>query len=333
MRRTIWLLCLVAIGLATMSGCNRGENRKGNGNAVYYWRTTFKLNNSERLFLQKHDIKKMYVKFFDVSHVWDEGVVPVGTTIFIDSVPAGLEIVPTVFITAEAINKYPEFTDKMLTRILDMADANNIKFGEIQIDCDWNGESAESYFAFMKKFRKMLDKKNIRLSTTIRLSQFGNETPDADYGVLMCYNTGNMKDWKTDNSILDIKDVKPYMEKLVGCRLPLSVAFPCFSWNVTFYDDLYFSNIEYDYYDFTNKERFKKISENRYKMIKERDERLYLYTPEYIRHEEPSIKEILEIKEMILKNLPSQPKQFVIYHLDSANLSKFSDNDVEKIYR
>ena len=95
------------------------------------------MNDYERDFLHKHDIKKMYLKFFDVDKSWEgEQAVPLATTIFIDSIPSNLEIVPTVFITSEAIADYPQFIDKLLTRVIDMADVNGIKFGEMQIDCD-----------------------------------------------------------------------------------------------------------------------------------------------------------------------------------------------------
>jgi len=195
----------------------------------------------------------------------------------------------------------------------------------------------------MKDFKSKLEKKDIKLSTTIRLSQFGYETPAADYGVLMCYNTGDIKKWETANSILDIEDIKLYLEKIKSCKLPLSVALPGFEWDVSFSGvygndtpDFYnFYGIEYVRHDFSNKDRFEKISENRYKII---DNDLYsnyyyLYSPQYFRHEEVTADEILEVKKMILENISSYTKQIVIYHLDSANLSKYSDNDVEKIYR
>ena len=94
----------------------------------------------------------MYAKFFDVVYNWDDKIMPVGTMIFIDKVPQDIEIVPTVYISSEAIAHYEEFKDKMLKRVEDMASANGVKFGEIQIDCDWTESSAEKYFAFMKEF-------------------------------------------------------------------------------------------------------------------------------------------------------------------------------------
>lgn len=329
-----WLICLSILSacLFAMQGCgNNAKEIVGEGNAIYYWRTAFRLNQYERDFIKKHDIKKMYVKFFDVKSDWDGSIIPVGTTIFIDSIPSDVLIVPTVFITSDAIAEYPQFIDKLLTRIVDMAEANGIKYSEIQIDCDWTESNSERYFAFMKEFKSMLEPKGIDLSTTIRFFQLGYETPAADYGVLMCYNTGDINNWETDNSILDSKDIKPYLEKLSKCKLPLTVAFPDFSWDVSFAEEKYMMGIEYDKLDFSSKERYKKLTDNRYEVIPSDNDNYW--TPRYYRHEEVSLQDILDVKDMVLKKMPSVPCQIVMYHLDSVNLSKFTDDDVEKIYR
>ena len=70
---------------------------------------------------------------------------------------------------------------------------------------------------FLKEVRPSLEgyfQKKIRISSTIRLHQLAQTPPEADYGVLMCYNTGDLKDFNTKNSILDVKDVKPYLKYL-----------------------------------------------------------------------------------------------------------------------
>ncbi len=337
MKKNKWIVCLLAMtmGLLAMSGCGKGEKSTTEGNAIYYWRTTFRLNNYERDFLKKHNINKMYVKFFDVDDDWGQGPVPLGTTTFIDSMPAGVAIVPTVYITSRAIAQYPEFTDKMITRIKDMAEVNNIAFNEIQIDCDWTESTSKKYLSFMKLLKSKLEKDNIALSTTVRLFQLGYEVPAADYGVLMCYNTGDIEEWETENSILDTINLTPHLEKLKQFNMPLSVALPCFSWNVKFsgnYDYYFMEGIDYRDYDFSDNKNFEKISENRYKMGNNRDNS-YTTNQAYLRHEEVSMETIEKVKEMLIKNMSSSPKQFVIYHLDSVNLSKLSDNDVEKIYR
>ena len=48
--------------IALLSACTRQQQQ----NAVYYWRTTFKLDNTERDFLKEHKISRMYIRYFDV---------------------------------------------------------------------------------------------------------------------------------------------------------------------------------------------------------------------------------------------------------------------------
>ncbi|MDR2146465.1 MAG: hypothetical protein LBE91_08415 [Tannerella sp.] len=35
-------------------------------NAVYYWKTTFRLSDGDRKFIEDHRIKRLYLRYFDV---------------------------------------------------------------------------------------------------------------------------------------------------------------------------------------------------------------------------------------------------------------------------
>ena len=328
---TLFVLCITF-----SQSCQHKED--GEGNAVYYWRTTFRLDNYERDFLKTHNVTKMYVRFFDVdiSYEYDEHPVPTGTLLFIDSMPDGIEIVPTVFITPSAIIEYTEFKEKLYQRIGAMAEVNGITFNEIQIDCDWTEDEADFYFAFMSEFRSLLKEKGIKLSTTIRFSQLAGRVPDADYGVLMCYNTGNFKEWEEDNSILDINDVQPYMNDLKNFKLPLAVAYPAFSWDLLFNGYKHFSGISHYPIDLSDSKKYVKIGANRYEIVRKKDndhEYYGNYADTYIRHEMPTAADIRKVKELVEQNLSDFIPQNILYHLDSKNLSNYSENDVEKIYR
>ena len=72
-------------------------------NSIYHWKTTFNPINSELAFLRKHNVKRLYLRFFDVAldNHWLEGElypVPIATTVFRQVPPADMEIVPTVYI-------------------------------------------------------------------------------------------------------------------------------------------------------------------------------------------------------------------------------------------
>lgn len=332
MKKSVFIyLALFVLCLTLGQSCQRKSTSEGN--AVYYWRTTFHLDSYEKEFLAKHNVTKMYLKFFDVVCDWNDVASPTGTLVFNDSIPEGVEIVPTVFISSEAINSYPKYMQKLLLRICTMAEVNGVSFNEIQIDCDWTESGRDSYFAFMEEFRELLKTKNIKLSTTIRLFQLNDKAPAADYGVLMCYNTGDIQTWGTENSIINIDDIKPYTQALHRYSLPLSVAFPTYSWDLAFNYEMEFIGINYSSVDFSDTKSIKKIGDNRYKVVKPDDYKFRWYEKCYYRRENSPIKVIIEAKSLVEENISHPTSQTVIYDLDSENLKNYSENEIDKIYR
>lgn len=224
---SIWICLLLCLLTA---GCREREELP-EGNAVYFWRTDLKLDSTERSFLQQYHINKVYCRYFDVV-INDESVGPVpnATINFSDTLPAGMEIIPTVYITEGCMHGtgQKELADKIVRRIRQMNETNNIKnVLEIQIDCDYTANSRKTYYEFLEMVRRLWGQK---LSTTIRLHQLSMEAPPADYGVLMLYNTGDPRKWTERNPILDIRDVQPYVRHLDAYPLPLAAAYPVFSW-------------------------------------------------------------------------------------------------------
>ena len=61
---------------------------------MYYWRTSLSLSTQERAFLRQHNVRRLYVRYFDVVPTDDEGNQPNATITFDDSLPKGVEIVP-----------------------------------------------------------------------------------------------------------------------------------------------------------------------------------------------------------------------------------------------
>ena len=78
-------------------------------NGIYYWKTRFCLDDYELDFLKRYEISRIYVKMFDVAQQNDSqddtlSVIPIATTLFESPIPEGIEIVPTVYITYEALS-------------------------------------------------------------------------------------------------------------------------------------------------------------------------------------------------------------------------------------
>ena len=201
-------------------------------NSVYYWRTDLRLDSAEKAFLSQYNIKKVYCRYFDV--VMNDGASepsPNATITFSDTLPEGIKIIPTIYITEDCMHKpYKGLAKKIVDRILQMNETNDIKnVREIQIDCDYTSKSRTTYYKFLEEIRHHLSTAYY-LSTTIRLHQLSMPAPPVDYGGLMVYNTGDPRKWEERNPILDYRDVYPYLSRLDKYPLPLATAYPVYQW-------------------------------------------------------------------------------------------------------
>ena len=284
-------------------------------NAVYHWKRTFAPNAYENGFLKKHDVKRLYLKFFDVStdNLYDgKGVqpVPIATTIFMDSTKIltdkSLDIVPVVFVTVEALRLEKPLAERIVKRVDDMCRANHISYNEIQLDCDWTKETKSLFYSLCQEVKLMLHHKKKGLSATIRLHQLRDTLPDIDYGVLMLYNTESLSNPKVKNSILSSEAVKEYMRHAKSDK-HLDFAYPTYEWVLWFQNGKFKGIVN-------SKDSFQEKGE--------------------LRYEKSEFSEIMATKRVLrleLKDI-NYPSSTIIYHLDSANLSKYSNDEIEKIY-
>ena len=219
-----------------MTGCDKQKSQDESleqCNSVYYWRTDLRLDSTERVFLSQYNINKVYCRYFDVvMNDDDTEPSPNATISFSDTLPAGIELIPTIYITEDCMHKpHKDLAKKIVDRILQMNETNDISnIHEIQIDCDYTSKSRQTYYKFLEEVRHQLSSKKYHLSTTIRLHQLSMPAPPADYGVLMVYNTGNPLKWQERNPILDYRDVYPYLSRLDDYPLPLATAYPVYQW-------------------------------------------------------------------------------------------------------
>ena len=229
---TLWAILL---GLLMIScGKQRYQDESlEQSNGVYYWRTDLHLDSTERAFLKQHHINKVYCRYFDVV-MSDDGTEPKpnATIAFTDTLPAGIELIPTIYITEDCMHKpHKDLAEKLVKRIMQMNETNHIgNVHEIQIDCDYTSKSRATYYQFLEQVRHHLSPTSYHLSTTIRLHQLSMPVPPVDYGVLMVYNTGDPRKWQERNPILDYRDVYPYLNKLAQYQLPLAAAYPVYQW-------------------------------------------------------------------------------------------------------
>ena len=224
---------LLPLLLIVLSSCNSRESLNDE-NAVYYWRTEWRLDSLERSFLSRYDVRRVYCRYFDVviDDTDDSEPHPNATISFVDTVPSDLEIIPTVYITEACMHRRHEgLAEKVVRRLVQMNETHDVVgVKEIQMDCDYTVQSRQLYYDFLADVRRIAADHGLRLSTTIRLHQLSMPVPPVDYGVLMIYNTGDPRRFEERNPILDLRDVQPYLRYLDDYQLPLAAAYPVYEW-------------------------------------------------------------------------------------------------------
>ena len=303
------LLLLISV----VVGCSKYEDCVEKGNSIYYWKTTFDVDSSEILFLEKHKINRIYLRMFDVAvqeDILGEGkeIEPIATTKFLSPIPQNVAIVPVTYITLDALSRMgdrvDEYADLIVARLMAMCNYNRCgEIKEVQLDCDWTAATRHYYHALCQRVKGVLNEKGIELSITVRLHQLREMPPPADKGVLMLYNTGALKKPSTINSILDIDDVKPYLKRK-KYWLPLAYAYPCFGWGVKFKGEKFVSI----------------VSENS-----------VCGEGETIRVERAKGADICKVKDLVESRLGKPKCGNILYHLDILQLNNYSDDEIEEI--
>lgn len=297
--------------------------------SIYHWKTTFDLSPADYLLIKNHNIKKLYIRMFDVDRDFNEQnmrceAIPIASTVFKSAIPKGVEVIPAVYITLTALQDsethMESFAKRIVQRILNMCSYNYLgKIKEIHIDCDWTKSTKKQFFYLCSMIRQAISLKelDIKLSGTIRLHQLEEAEYPFDMGVLMMYNTGAVMNKMTMNSILDYNDAYKYLsvnsriKKFIQARKHncpiIDVAYPTYSWGVVFYNNC-----------------FRRLVKN--------PEKYELQEGETIRIEKSDIETILRVKNLVDKKIGKVIRSNIIYHLDSNNLNKYSYDEIEKIY-
>ena len=335
---------LAAVALLALTTCTSSKNEvAGEENepprAVYYWKTVFKLNNWERQFLERHNIRRIYLRVFDIHYSRDnDGThrsVPIATTRFADTVPAGIEIVPTVFITKDAMKNDPDFAEELYTRVKAMVKANNLgPTREIQLDCDFYSSQEESFTKLCRHVVELAHADSVLVSATLRLHQLGNYTPPADRAALMLYNTESIHSNATSNSIITLKSVENYVNRKIACDIPVDIALPTYQWGVL-KPEWYPNWLQILHHsDYSDSTLYRQVSPNKYAVTSWHVlDGKCLYIGDTIRFERAEHEVVAAARDRVTSRVTSPGRPGVIlYHLDSLNLSKYSSEQIEQLY-
>ncbi len=310
------LLMVVVACSATQGGGSPKREKLEPTNAIYHWKGVYNPTAEERAFMESHAIGRLYIRLFDIAAEYNTieqfmEAVPIATTRFDAAVPYDVEVIPVTYITVEGLrqmeNSEAYYAGVIVERMMAMASYNELgDIKEIQYDCDWTESTRHIFFALCEHTCAILHERGMKLSVTVRLHQMREKAPMADRGVLMLYNTGNLRSANTENSILDIDDIAPYL-KARNYPFPLDYAYPTFGWGVVF-----------------NEGRFSHLVTN-YDTVE-------LGQGETMRVERPTVAEILEVKSRVTKAFGKPCQSNIIYHLDSNQLNNYTDDEINEIF-
>ncbi|HSC36507.1 MAG TPA: hypothetical protein VLD19_01500, partial [Chitinophagaceae bacterium] len=103
-RSMAWRLSAVLAFLPIMACHSPAKDTKTSEHCFYYWKSVFAPGNAEKTALQQLQVKKLYVKFFDVTWQTEDHVArPVARLSIKDTSLRGFTVVPVVFITNETL--------------------------------------------------------------------------------------------------------------------------------------------------------------------------------------------------------------------------------------
>ena len=327
--KKIWLLMLLVTLLVACSAKTEKIST-----AFYFWRTTFSLTQTEQQYLKDLDVKKLYIRYFDVALQNNEAI-PVAPIVF-NQKPSGYNIVPVVYIKNEVFlqnNAADSLAVKVYNYIQQINKSANVSVNEIQFDCDWSLKSKQNYFQFIEEFKKL----HPNLSATIRLHQikYPEKTgiPSVKTGVLMYYNMGVIN-VDEDNSIYNQKTAKNYINSLHNYKLPLNIALPVFSWGVHVRSNQVTNLIGGLRVNDLTGDQFEKINENRYKVVKDVVfKSRYLAKDDEIKIEAVSADQLKEMMHDIKKNSKHKPNEIIFYDLNENNLKAYEKEDFKTVSR
>ncbi|MCL2650540.1 MAG: hypothetical protein FWD60_05865 [Candidatus Azobacteroides sp.] len=325
--------CFFAILL--FLSCQKNENRNID---FYYWRSNVSFNSLEKEYFNNLQVKKLYIRLFDVDQSAGMYPEPIGMINQFDGNELDTEYIPTVFITNRTFENLPTENVKLLAenvyrQIEKILYSCNIKnFNEVQIDCDWTNGTHRNYFHFLEELKKISDKK---ISCTLRLHQIKYRKkmgiPPVDKGCLMCYATSSPKDDDDKNSILDIALLKDYLSDVENYPLDFDIALPLYSWAVV---RNHLGKIKLingvTAEELQNNEHFEKITGMRFRVV---DDIFFggMYLNEgFIIDIEYVTPELLNTaKNYIGKKLKNKNYNIIYFHLDSIFLKRFSIKELQ----
>ncbi|SHM41858.1 hypothetical protein [Mucilaginibacter sp. OK098] len=333
---------ILAILLLTSLFPSCHKSKKVN-TSFYYWKTVYKTNPTETAYLKQFQSHKLYVRIMDVN-MDEDGIspVPISPITFKDKLPDSVQIVPIVFIVNDVLKtitkaRLDDLAAKLITFVTaKVQQAGNTSFNELQIDCDWTTSTRDNYFYLLNRLKLNPALKHKTLSATLRLHQLKNQKgsgiPPVSRVMLMCYNMGNLRKYGSQNSILEISELKKYLgDNISKYPMPVDVGLPLFSWAVAFRNREYIGiSKRIKIVDLNNKNQFIFIGNNIYKAAADLPEYGLLKADE-VRWEAIPVPVLEAVASYISPLIKTDTINVIYFHLDETVIKPYTFPNLQKV--
>jgi hypothetical protein len=345
-QKIFWIFIL---GIVFIQACKQTPKRPEQLEpAFYYWRTNFDLVDAQKESMEELGTQTLFIKFMDIGRNEQNKLIQVFSRLQVSDTAALKEqkLIPCFFITNSVFKNINPSEEAWLVKTIASslnANANLNKSGnawpEVQLDCDWTPETKDAYFRLVQTINTNLSTQTL-LSTTIRLHQYKFPTesgvPPADRGMLMLYNTGDIENWKEDNSILSVADAKKYIQGAPDpYPLALDLALPVFSWGLVYRDGGLWKILPaLDKTELQDTSFFKPSTEQpgNWDLVKPTiREGHYLREGDQIRFEEVDFSVLQEIQALSQSIRVAPDARMAFFHLDPQLKERYSIKDLRTL--
>jgi len=318
--------------------------------AFYYWKGNSSISDQNKKQLKELRVQKLYLKLFEIDYNEARGNYPfeknrIRRYELQDS--DSLKIVPTIFIKNGIFQYNDEKSlDQLADNIVFLIDKyskedydTKIKifdYDEIQIDCDWTKSTKDKYFYLLKKVKEFSKKE---LSCTLRLYPYKYSeimgVPPVDKVSLMCYNIVKPLSQKDKNSILDIEELKKYLNKEKSYPIHIDVALPVFYWTQLYQNNRFVKLLNLSTSEV--KEFAKPTSHALWYQVQKDTSfnygETYLKAGDQIKSEEISVQTINEAISIIKKYVDLDKSTTIsLFDLDTSTFKQYTNEEISSFY-
>ncbi len=312
--------------------------------AFYYWKSSSHLSEKEAKICDTLGVKKIYIKFFEVNFNEELGNFPQSKTDWrsrYSETDRFNEVVPTVYLgnvifqksSKEELDMLADNVNFLINKFRNEKFREGTSINEFQMDCDWTLKTKDNYFYFLEKLKAISGK---QISCTLRLYPYKYPekmgVPPVDKVMLMCYNLLNPLENPDKNSILDLSELKRYLNVREKYAKHLDIALPVYSWAQVYHNER-FSEVLY-----TNTKVLKNILKQEkplwYGVTQDTViNNTYLRVGDKIKYEEIDAQKVRDAIELLKKNIDFDKNTTIaLFHLDEEQLNNYTNAELSSFY-